>query len=142
MQFQIGEYVMGFRDWFRRSPPSRTEPRIEFVGEQDGEGERRLKAELLPLLAQYAEIERAYLARIGFQPGDASSVALCLITRHGDNQALVRRIDEVFKRLVPANVFLDVAFLTALQEEDVNRVCRPFYHRATGDVHHNSDADD
>ena len=120
---------MGLRDFFRRTPPARQEPRIEFVGEQDGENERRLKSQLAPVLQQHADVERAYLARVGFQPTDRPSVVLCLATSAGENLKVLRQIEEVFRTIAPANVFLDVAFLTAAQEEDVSRVCPPFYRR-------------
>lgn len=120
---------MSLRDFFRRTPPARVEPRIHFVGEQDGENERRLKNELRPLLEQEAGVQRAYLVRVTIPPGEASSVVLGLVS-DGENIPLLTRIDEVFKKLAPANVFLDVAFLTEAQEADVSRVCQPFYRRA------------
>lgn len=118
---------MGFRDWFRKPPPSRIESRIEFIGEQDGENERRFKAQLLPLLEKESHIQRAYLARVGLQSADAPSVALCLVSTSGEDIALVKRIDELFRSFAPGNVFLDVGFLTPRQEDALARVCPPFY---------------
>ena len=118
-----------FRRWFREPPPARTESRVEFVGEQDGPNERLLKERLGPVLREASHIQRAYLARIGFQPSDSPSVALCLVSSTGDDIDLVKHVDDVFKTIAPRNVFLDVAFLTAKQEEDVARVCSPFYRR-------------
>ena len=122
---------MGFRDWFRKRTASRVESRIEFIHEQDGENERRLKAQLLPLLVEAPHIQRAYLARAGFQPADATSVVLCLISTTGADESLIQRLGELFPKIVPPNVFLDIAFLTDAQEEDVARVCPPFYRRAS-----------
>ena len=122
---------MGFRDFFRRRFDVRREHRLEFLHEQDGEQERRVKNALEPLLIDTRTIARAYLARVGFEPGAAPSVALCLVSDIGDDTALVRRVSEVFRPLAPPNVFLDVVFLTAAQEEDLRRVCPPFHSRAT-----------
>jgi SseB protein C-terminal domain len=120
---------MGLRDWFRRKPPSRFEPRLEFVGEQDGENERKLKALLLPVLARHEHITRAYLARAGFQPGDPTSVLLALIGPDKEGVGLLDGIQSAFHTLAPSDVFLDIAFLTDAQEADLARVCRPFYQR-------------
>ena len=125
---------MGPRDWFRKTPAGRVVPRVEFIGEQDGENERELKARLEPLLARDPRIQRAYLARAGFEPAEATSVVLCLISSSGDDSELLKQIDAVFRTLAPPNAFLDVAFLTEAREEDVARVCRPFYQRAA-DAH-------
>ena len=123
--------TLGLRDWLRGKPPSRVEPRLEFVGEQDGENERKLKALLLPLLAQHGHIVRAYLARAGFQPGDPMSVVLCLIGPDTEDGSLLHGIQSAFHTLAPSNVFLDIAFLTEAQERDVARVCPPFFNRAS-----------
>ncbi len=121
---------MGLRNWFRKKPPSRIEPRLEFLGEQDGENERRLKALLVPLLAQHAHIVRAYLARAGFQPDAPTSVVLCLIGPDQEDLSLLDEIQTAFHTLAPSNAFLDIAFLGDAQEPDVSRVCVPFFVRA------------
>jgi hypothetical protein len=120
---------VGFRPWFRRAPTRRTEARIEFLGEQDGAMERRLKNALLPLLQQ-SNISRAYLVRVGFQPSETGFVALALAPASAKDLALVSRIGELFRTLAPADVFVDILFLTDPQEEDATRVCSPFYSRA------------
>lgn len=119
---------MGLLDWFRKRPPFRIEARLEFLGEQDGENERRLKTLLIPLLARHHHIARGYLARAGFRPGDPVSVVLFLI---GPDRAdgLLADIQAAFHTFAPRDVFLDVAFLTDAQEADLSRVCPPFYVR-------------
>ena len=72
-------------------------------------------------------IKSAYLARIGFAPTDPPSVALCLVSDSGEDLVLVKRIGEIFRTHAPENVFLDVVFRAPSEEEDVSRVCRPFY---------------
>jgi hypothetical protein len=120
---------LSLRDFLRATPKAREERRIEFLGEQDGENERRLKDELRPLLEEHGGIERAYLVRAGLQSADQPSVVLCLISRSGDDPSLVRRIAAVFEQLAPPNVYLDVGFLTAEQEKSVQSVCRTFYQK-------------
>ncbi len=116
---------MKLRDLFRRAPAA---PRLRFLGEQDGANERRFKDAVRPLLDADPHVARAYLVRVQLQES-APTVALCLVSDHGDDVALVRRIDGVFKTLAPGGAALDVAFLTAVQEPEVRRVCAPFFQR-------------
>jgi hypothetical protein len=70
---------MGLFDRFRRrAAEARTEPRVEFLGEQDGPPERKLKASIVEELTGVPAISRAYLARVGYQPQGRPAVALCL----------------------------------------------------------------
>jgi hypothetical protein len=117
---------VGIRDFFRRHFQVRREDRLEFLHEQDGENERRLKDAIRPLLAEH-QISRAYLARVAFDPSTSPSVALCLISPLGDDAALVERIATVFKAMASGGIFLDITFLSLEQEEDLRRVCPPFY---------------
>lgn len=118
---------MGIREFFRRHFQVRREDRLEFLYEQDGENERRLKNAIRPVLAEH-QISRAYLARVAFDPSTSPSVALCLVSPMGDDTALVERIATVFKSMASGGIFLDVTFLTPEQEEDLRRVCPPFYY--------------
>lgn len=120
---------MGLRDWFRRAPTRRREPRVEFLAEQDGATEATLKDALRPLLDQ-SRVERAYLVRVGYQPSEPGTVALGLAPRTAEDIDLVKRIGDRFRTLAPSDVFLDILFLSAVQEEDAARVCLPFYSRA------------
>jgi len=123
-------WKLGLREWLRRRPQGRLEPRIEFLGEQDGAIERQLKDAFLPLL-QASLVQRAYLVRVGFQPPEAGTVALALIPKGAEDIALVKRVGDRFRTLAPADVFLDILFLSDVQEEDVARVCLQFYSRAS-----------
>jgi hypothetical protein len=111
----------------RRPAEVRSEPRVEFLGEQDGPTEGKLKKLLALELAQFPEVTRAYLARVGFQPENKTSVALCLRSSGKNKEAIVRRVSERFAELFNKAVFLDVLFLTAQQEADLKRVCSAFY---------------
>ena len=109
---------------------SRVEGRVEFLGEQSGHVEDTLKRELLLECVTRPVIQRAYLAQVGFQPGSAPVVALCLLVDRPD-ESIVQRAFEIFRRLFAKDAFLDVLFLTPEQDADVARVCRPFYSRGT-----------
>jgi hypothetical protein len=105
----------------------RSEPRVEFLSEQDGPVEGKLKGALALELAQFPEVTRAYLARVGFQPENKISVALCVRSSGGNKEAIVKRVSACFAELFNKAVFLDVLFLTAEQEGDLKRVCSAFY---------------
>lgn len=94
---------------------------------QEGENERRLRALLVPVLAQHEHIVRSYLARAGFQPGDPTPVILCLIGPGIRGSALLDGDQSAFHTIAPANAFLDLAFLAEAQAWDLARVCAPFH---------------
>ena len=122
---------MGLLDRLRRrTPKARRELRVEFLGEQDGVAERELKSALTPILAAHATIARAYLARVGFQPQEEVSVALCLAGPRDPAPGLLRDIQACFGTLFRAGAALDILALSAEQESDAKRVCSPFYVRA------------
>ncbi|HEX4682758.1 MAG TPA: hypothetical protein VH277_08630, partial [Gemmatimonadaceae bacterium] len=66
-------------------------------------------------------------ARVGFQPGDEPSSAVCIVSKRPDDRSLVMRVGEIFRRQFAKDVGLDVLFLTADQETDIARVCSAFY---------------
>ena len=113
---------------FRRSgPESRTEPRIEFLGEQDGPPERELKVVLTAEFAGHAHVMRAYLARVGYHPDAVPAVALCIRSSGGGERELAGRIAARFAALFARGIPLDILFPSADQEADIQRVCAPFY---------------
>lgn len=113
----------------RESAKAWTAPRIQFLHEQDGPRERELKSKLSEFFAQRHEILRAYLARVVYEDPSALEVALCLEYSGADEPGTVRDLDQLFARLVPANVHLDVLFLTDALEAELLKVCNPFYER-------------
>ena len=114
-------------------PPQRREPqvyrqtRVEFLGEQDGAPERDLKRELRDAFAEYPGIAQAYLALVGYQPADQKSVALCLVSKVPDDEAVVRRVADIFARSFGKDVRLDIIFVDKDQHADLQRVCQPFF---------------
>jgi len=113
-----------------RAPEERSEPRIEFLGEQDGPPERVLKSALTTVLARPRHSVRAYLARVDFQPNTTPTVALCLAGFQQHDAALLRGVHEAFSMMFGTGAALDIIFVTAEQEADLRRVCASFYDRA------------
>ncbi len=105
----------------------RKEERIQFVTEQDGMAERQLKSALCKLFAAIRAVERAYLVRVRYGTRISAEVALALIAAPGREKELVVAIHKVFLPLFGVDQYLDVLFLSAVQETDVVKVCRPFF---------------
>jgi hypothetical protein len=118
---------MGLLDEWSRRAMERREGRAEFLGEQSGSVEDLLKRDLIFEFATRPDIRQAYLARVGFQPDTEPSVALCIVSVRPDDKSLVVRVGDIVRRRSGKDATLDVLFLTAEQEADLARVCRPFY---------------
>ena len=114
---------------FKR-PEVRAERRVEFLGEHEGPAEGRLKSLLASELAQFPEVSKAYLARVGFQPENKTSVALCVRSSGGNEETIVKRVGARFAEIFNKQVFLDILFLTSQQEVDLKRVCSAFYSKS------------
>jgi len=102
---------------------------LEFLYEQDGETERRLKGDLMGLLRQNAYVERAYLAK-AVNDGE-ETVMLCLATSaNAPDLRLPPQIDKIFTTIFSAKDHLDILFLGEDQEAQLTQVCKPFYIRS------------
>lgn len=113
--------------WRKRKAPHeiRRQPIIRFLGEQDGDPERHLKAALIETFGEYPKLERAYLARVAYGESEAFEVALCL---SGDeDRALVETVGARFSEIFAGAEHLDILFLNQRQESELRRVCEPFY---------------
>ena len=102
----------------------RTETKVRFVCEQDGVPERQLRALLTPELLS-RNVERAYLAMVEYLDPNAHEVALCV--RGADDRSLVQAVAGHFANIFGRQAHLDILFLSESQEQDVARVCSPFY---------------
>lgn len=118
---------MGFLDAWSRRAVSRRAERVEFLGEQSGPVEDTFKRALFLEFATRPDIRRAYLARVGFQAASEPAVALCILSKRPDDQGIVIRVGDIFRRLFSKDAALDIVFLTEEQDADLARVCRPFY---------------
>lgn len=102
---------------------------LEFLHEQDGEQERRLKGDLIELLRQNADVERAYLARAVNE--GVETVILCLATSaDAPDLNLPPQIGKIFAGIFSAEDHLDILFLGEDQEASLTQVCKPFYTRS------------
>jgi hypothetical protein len=113
-----------------RKPTERNEARVEFLGDQDGPSERALKTVLTTELSKFPQVERAYLARVGFAPDHQIGVALCLAPLASNAEVIVQHVGEVFASQFSRDAHLDVIFVSDEQEADLRRVSNPFYQSA------------
>lgn len=113
--------------WKRERRPTEllAQPQVEFMCEQDGYPERKLKTALVDQFASSPSLERAYLARVSYGDPGAVGVALCL--RCPEDPVLVDRVSSVFAALFGREQHLDIMFLDARNEARLAAVCKPFY---------------
>jgi len=127
---QLNRKMASTMSWFKRSerrqPESRKETNVNFVAEQDGAPERRLKSSLVNLFSSDPNVRRAYLVKVDYGNPSAYEVALCLRSETAD-ESLVKRIGNVFANQFGSNQHLDILFLADGQERDLTQVCKPFY---------------
>ena len=107
-----------------------TLPRIEFVGEQAGAFEDDLKAQLRQVLQKTPAVQRAYLARLSYGDPAAYSVGLCIRSTAGVDHPLRKRLAHIFTDMFSGDQYLDILFIREDQEEQLKKVCVPFYQQA------------
>ena len=100
-------------------------PSIKFTGEQDGPRERMLKAALVTLFQADSAVKQAYLARLDI--GEGFTVGLCLKAHPLPDLSYPDKINELFLKVMGTGGYMHILFLTDVQENEVRRVCRPFY---------------
>jgi hypothetical protein len=98
---------------------------IKFIGEQDGQRERMLKAALVTFFRADSVAKRAYLARLDI--GEGFTVGLCIRVDPLPDLSYPDKISEIFIKAMGHGGHLHILFLTDDQEIEVRRVCRPFY---------------
>jgi hypothetical protein len=118
---------MGMLDEWSRRAISRREGPVEFLGEQNGSIEDTLKRDLILEFATRPDIRRAYLARVGFPPATESTMAVCILSKRPDDQAVVTRVGDTIRRRFSRDTPIEILFLTAEQDAELARVCRPFF---------------
>ncbi len=101
---------------------------VAFLGEQDGPVERTLKANWLPTLSAHAEIRRAFLVRAMYEKRAEVHVVLALCSSgRVDLMTFIEALRVPYAAAFSRACHLDMAFVTAAQESEIERVCRPFY---------------
>ena len=119
--------------WFKRKPkPSKapeifTPSRIQFLGEQTGPVEDEVKAALRQILTGAPDVQKAYLARVSYGDSTPYSVALCICSTSPEAPILLKQLGSAFAAIFKADQRLDILFMRPDQEEDVRKVCRPFF---------------
>ena len=78
-------------------------------------------------------VKRAYLSRVLACDDALPSVALCLRLERPTDTGLVDRVAELFQRMFNRDTYLEIIFLSDQQEQELARVCRPFYNAASLD---------
>lgn len=116
----------------REAKPSRpaetfTPGRIDFIGEQSGRVEDELKERFCELFDQVPNVRKAYLARLSYGAAPGYSVGLCIRSTNGTDETLRKRLGEVFAAIFKSSEYLDILFLSDDQEEQLCKVCPPFY---------------
>jgi hypothetical protein len=118
--------------WSRRNPKASEEiraPDLRFVGEQDGQPERRLKERLTAFFERDKSVKAAYLAKVDLGMGNSATVALCLRAQFGADKGMVEKIGAIFALTFDTSEHLDIIFLTDVQETLLQKVCKPFFGR-------------
>lgn len=122
--------------WLKRmlghadAPEVHVQPDIQFLGEQDGHVEQDIKARWMPILAQNASVQRAYLAIVSYDRAATHQPALCIRHSKSEDPALVDALSEPFRQKFNTDVALDIMFLRPEQEAQVMKVCKAFYEAA------------
>ena len=110
-------------------PPIKTYPNgVRFIGEQDGPFEMELKASLISMFSQRADVRRAYLARV--EMDGQGSVALCLSSVQDADREIVSAVAKIFASLFSASESVEVIFVEESREAELMRVCEPFFARS------------
>ena len=117
--------------WLKRAPkrPDVAEVRtsgVQFVGEQDGPVEQRVKAAWTPILAATPKVSRAFLVR-ALYADSSQHVVLALCNGGSPDMDLVRALRVPYAAIFSSDCPLDMAFVSAAQEAQIARVCPPFY---------------
>jgi hypothetical protein len=113
-----------------RPPETITPRRIQFVGEQAGPVEDDIKAKFREVLADTPTVRSAYLARLSYGEPTGYSVGLCIRSSGGLDHSLQKRLVQIFTDTFSCDQHLDILFIREDQEQELQRVCRPFYDAA------------
>jgi hypothetical protein len=118
--------------WFgkkRKRPEQLHVPKVTFVCEQDGAPERNLKQKFIPVFEERDYIHSAYLVKVTYANPNEINVALCIKMEKDDDSGLRKAIGDIFAAMFNQKEHLDTIFIGNEQEEEIKRVCRPFYEK-------------
>jgi len=101
---------------------------IKFLGEQEGKAEDQFKVNMSRLFANQPGIfRRAYLARVSYGEPSICSVLLCLRNIESIEHELQRGFKYMFSEICRVGDFYDSIMLNEEQEQELRKVCKPFY---------------
>ena len=107
------------------------QPIVQFCGEKIGPSEDYLKAAWRTILSTFPSALRAYLALVSYDDQRTYHVALCLTMsvphRPGSEQPLVAALHRPFYEAAPRSEHLDIILLTPELDDQLSKVCSPFY---------------
>jgi hypothetical protein len=109
------------------------QPRVQFVGEQDGPVEQDIKARWTPILLQHPEVHRAYLALGSYDACQTNQPLLCIRSSHAEDPSLVDELAAPFKELFSRDCALDIMFVSDEKESELRQVCHAFYQASLTD---------
>jgi hypothetical protein len=104
--------------------------RMVFLAEQMGSTEDDLKGALASAFSLHPDIDRAYLVRVTYGD-DATQMSVALCIAAPEKHELVEAAASVFRTRFASSAALDIAFVSGAREEELRRVAKPFYVRAT-----------
>ncbi len=86
-----------------------------------------MKANFRQMFAEFPDVRTAYLARLSYGESCGLSVGLCIRSTSGIDQRLQKRLGQIFTETFNSKEHLDILFIRDDQEQQLKRVCRPFY---------------
>lgn len=104
-----------------------TTSRTCFIAEQVGVPENEFKESIIDLFRGRDKPLRAYLAQIEYCEKQDFNVALCVAIESGEDEKLANDIAVIFRRMFGGHEHLDILFLSENQEEQLRKVCCPFF---------------
>ena len=102
-------------------------PQVKFLGEQDGPVERTVRARWLPILSANPQIRRAFLVRASYEGPNDVHVVLALCSNGGPDLNLIEALRVPYAAIFSRDCPVDMVFVSATQESQIERVCPPFY---------------
>jgi len=111
----------------RMEPESFRVPEIVFIGEQDGNVEKELKAHLVGCFKANVHVAAAYLVRVKYGNSKTETIALCVKVDGENHSEIANLIGSQFKKMFKPTESLDIIFLTPEQEPRISIVAKSFY---------------
>jgi hypothetical protein len=121
-----------FKDKDSHAPQRLTPPTTKFIGEQDGDSERDLKACFSELFRQEVRVQSAYLTRAEHGDGTGIHVILAIRRRGGEDLSLISKLGKIFGDMFGSHEHLDMMFVGEDEERELQKVCLPFYRATVG----------